>query len=288
MIPVAKSYPCDPAAHEFLDQQQRQEEERRRQERRRQEEERQRRRRRRERRRQESLRQQYRRAFKRNMKASIIRSRNLYDLDNQCRILSSYQNIRQDLNLAFRIRRDALHNIELTLGRDMKIKIYNTVSDTGSKLVYDLVILRRLATGDFYSLVNLRNVRHVTFEKKVYIPDYSEMLSNSAVLSLHFKDEAFIGMSVFSNLSSLLNVYFEKSASIYAHAFSYCSGLEEAIFEKSVKIYMGAFMGCKTSARIIGDEIEIDYSTYSQLWNRGVSFIYSDLIFSRNQGGVSI
>ena len=221
------------------------------------------------------------------MKASIIRSRNLYDLDNQCRILSSYQNIRQDLNLALKIRRDALHDLEITLRGDIKIKIYKKVSNTGSELVYDLVILRRLATGDFYSLVNLEKVRHVTFKKKVYIRDYSEMLTNSAVLALHFKDEAFIGMSVFSNLSSLRHVYFTKYATIFAHAFKNCGKLNKVKFDTFTKIYIGAFLGCKSPARIIGDEIEIDGSTYTQLSNSGVSFFLNKIIWStlRDQGG---
>lgn len=284
MIPVAKSFPSDRAAQEFLEQQQRQEEERQEEERRRQEEERRRRRRIMERRRQESLRQQYRRAFKRNMKARIRRSGNLYDLDNQCRILSSYQNIRQDLLLAFRMRREALHDIEFTLRGYVKIKIFNTVSDTGSKLVYDVVILRTLPTADFYSLKNLTHVRRVTFQKKVIIPDYSEMLSDSTVEILHFKDEAFIGMSVFSNLSSLRNVYFKKYASISAHAFKNCGELNKVVFDRLTKISMGAFLGCKSPAQIIGDEIEIDYYTYSQLFNSRVSFFYEKLKFLRDQG----
>ena len=93
------------------------------------------------------------------------------------------------------------------------------------------------------------------------------MLLNSAVLSLRFKDEAFIGMSVFSNLSSLRMV----------------------VFDNSVKIYRGAFFGCESLAQIRGDKIEIDYSTYSQLWRRGVSFFYGNIIFPRDQeGGIRI
>lgn len=181
------------------------------------------------------------------------------------------------------MRRQAVHDIGFTIRGDRRLDMDIKIFNTGIKLVYDVVIKKRLATGDFYSLKNLRNVRYVTFQKKVIIPDHSKMLSDSTVEMLHFKDEAFIGMSVFSNLSSLRNVYFKKYASISAHAFKNCGELNKVVFDRPTKISMGAFLGCKSPAQIIGDEIEIDYYTYSQLFNSGVSFFYEKLKFLRYQ-----
>ena len=180
------------------------------------------------------------------------------------------------------MKRQAVHNTGFTIQNDdrsidMDIKIFNT----GSKLEYDVVIREKLATA--YNLNNLRNVRYVTFKKKVIIPDDSDMLSNSAVKSLHFEDEAFIGMSVFSNLSLLRYVYFKKYAMISAHAFKNCGQLNKVVFD-TIKIYRGAFLGCKSTAQIIGDVIEIDGDTYRQLKNSGVSFIIKKRIIFATLG----
>ena len=268
MIPVGKSYPCDPQADAFLMEQSRQQQrERERERREREQERRQREQERLEQERRERERQEREAMLRLGFEVDMIEfaeaNKNLQQLDWDCR------------NMGATMRR-ILNGTQMLLHDDSsnKVMMIYVRLDEQDMLVYDLYILQEITETPFFTLEGLQCVRKVSFEEKVTISDHSTLLASCDVTSLKFKKEAFIGEAAFSNLPLLGSVDFNEAAEISASAFFDCALLTLVNIWTSATIGANAFLGCRDGAVInfLTATLEIDRSTYNQLVEQGVIF----------------